>query len=410
MTRHTLLALAVLVPAIVFAGGAPAAAGDINFENISGMTPMSPFFDGTLVPQDEPLRPSSRLSTQLRLSAGVTFSSDAGYVALVNLGGGHATSGVAGIGGAMHPADGGPDILKYSAPIVITFTVPGDPTTPAVYSFVSIRGDNFPNPSGLGFATMEALDINGNPVTNLKPDNVNPVTKPDAAGFTLSIETLTPTIHSVRITQTLSDIAFDDLRVNNAPVVDAGPDQAVFVGDKVMLNGSGTRDPDRNDVLRFSWTLTTPVGSAAVLTEATTEFPTFVTDVPGEYIAILTVTDDFGGIATDDVIVTADIGANFVPRLLMQALNLIGDLKSEQVTSRGNQKALQQFLGQALSALRNGDTDRARDKIMKSIDRTDGCTLREAPDHDGDDRRDWITDCPAQRGIYELLTTALGAL
>ena len=53
--------------------------------------------------------------------------------------------------------------------------------------------------------------------------------------------------------------------------------------------------------------------------------------------------------------------------------------------------------------------DRARDKLQKSIDRTDGCALRGTPDGDGD-RRDWITDCAAQTPVYGLLTTALGAL
>ncbi len=206
--------------------------------------------------------------------------------------------------------------------------------------------------------------------------------------------------YSVRVITTAAPIAR----------ADSASGLAVLVGDMVTLNGSASSDPDQ-DPLAFSWTLTVvPSGSGSVLTGQTTEFPTFTPDVPGDYTARLTVSDPFGGLATDDVTVTAEGGADFVKKQIMQALNLIGDLKSEQVTSRGNQKALQQFLGQALAALRSGDMDRARDKLMKSIDRTDGCVLHGEPDHDGDDRRDWITDCAAQAGVYQLLTTALAAL
>ena len=325
MTRHTLFALAVMVPAIVLASGERVAAGDITFENISGMTPMSPFFDNIDVPPDTPLG-SSRLSTRLQLSDGVAFSSEADYVALVNLGTGHATSGVAGIGGVTAQ-----NVLKYHSPVIITFTMPGDPTIPAVTNFVSIRGDNFPNTSGLGFATMEAFDVNG---VLLKS-----VTVADVAGFTLGI--WTPNIHSVRITQTLSDIAFDDLHfnalsraLNVAPIADAGPDQGVSVGDLVSLNGSQSQDPDL-DPITFSWTLIGPAGSAAVLTGDTTAFPTFTPDVPGNYTATLTVTDSTGATGSDSAVVAAITKGQFVDALVLDALNLVGAMPREQVTTPG---------------------------------------------------------------------------
>ena len=40
------------------------------------------------------------------------------------------------------------------------------------------------------------------------------------------------------------------------PVADAGPDQTVFVGDTVQLDGSGSSDVD-NDPLTFQWSFTT---------------------------------------------------------------------------------------------------------------------------------------------------------
>src|SRR3989475_7281109 len=152
MRRPMFLALAVLVPALVLASGERAGAGVITFESVPGVTGMA-FLDGMPVPLD------ARLGAQLQLSDGVSFSSIAGssivgYVALVNLGSGHATSGVNGIGGV-----DAANTLRYNSPVMITFTLPGDPSTPAITNFVSIRGDQFAVVGGS--ATMEAFDVNG---------------------------------------------------------------------------------------------------------------------------------------------------------------------------------------------------------------------------------------------------------
>jgi len=480
------LALAVLVPSMVLASGERAGADLITFEVVPGVTALGIFLDGTPVPVE------ARLSDQL-LSEGVSFSSTAGYVALVSLGGGHATSGVNGIGGVNAAG-----ALKYNSPVVITFTVPGEPGTPAVTDFVSIRGDNFPTAGGS--ATMEAFDVNG--------VRLGITTVPDEVGLTLSLSI--PNIHSVRLTQTLSDIAFDDLRfnalshvghaptanagadqsihagrlvtldgsgsfddntatenlvftwtltsrpdgstatlsgddtarpsfvadvpgvyaatlivtdgdglssapdtvvvssLNGAPVADVGPDQGTFVGDAVSLNASRSHDPDL-DTLEYSWTLATPVGSGAVLAGETTAFPTFTPDVPGSYIATLTVSDPFGGVATDSLVVSVVTGAQFAENQVVMGLNVVGALAPEQVTTRGNQNALQQFLTEVIAALQSGDFDQARHKLTKAIERTDGCALEKIPDGNGQGR-DWVTDCAAQASLYPLLTTALDAV
>jgi hypothetical protein len=487
MTRHMFLALAVLVPSMVLASGERAGADLITFEVVPGVTALGTFFDGTPVPVE------ARLSNQLQLSEGVSFSSTPGYVALVNLGVGHATSGVSGIGGV-----NAADALRYNSPVIITFTLPGEAGTPAVTDFVSIRGDNFPVAGGS--ATMEAFDVNG--------VLLGSVTVADEAGLTLSLSI--PNIHSVRLTQTRSDIAYDDLRfnalshvghaptanagadqsihagrlvtldgsgsfddntatenlvftwtltsrpggsaatlsgddtarpsfvadvpgvyaatltvtdgdglssapdtvvvssLNGAPVADAGPDQGTFVGDAVSLNASMSHDPDL-DTLEYSWTLATPVGSGAVLAGETTAFPTFTPDVPGRYLATLTVNDPFGGVATDSLVVSVVTGAQFAENQAVIALNVVGALAPEQVTTRGNRNALQQFLTEVITALQAGDFDEARKKLTNAIQRTDGCALQNTPDGNGQGR-DWVTDCAAQASLYPLLTTALDAL
>ena len=61
----------------------------------------------------------------------------------------------------------------------------------------------------------------------------------------------------------------------------------------LTLDGTGSSDPD-NDVLTYSWTLTTPAGSHATLEGANTATPEFTPDVRGHYTATLTVTDPSG--------------------------------------------------------------------------------------------------------------------
>ncbi len=94
--------------------------------------------------------------------------------------------------------------------------------------------------------------------------------------------------------------------LNSVPVADAGPDQSVFVGDTVQLDGSGSSDAD-GDPLTFSWSLTTaPGGSLAMLSDPTFPDPTFVADQPGPYVGQLIVNDGLASSAPDTVLVTAD--------------------------------------------------------------------------------------------------------
>ena len=85
---------------------------------------------------------------------------------------------------------------------------------------------------------------------------------------------------------------------NEAPIANAGITQNVslgFVGGVasklVTLDGTGSSDPNNNP-LTFSWTLTKPAGSAAVLSSAISPKPTFTADVVGTYTATLLVKDD----------------------------------------------------------------------------------------------------------------------
>ena len=92
---------------------------------------------------------------------------------------------------------------------------------------------------------------------------------------------------------------------NAAPTAIAGAAQSVEVGATVALNGAGSSDPN-SDPLTFAWTLSAkPAGSVAVLANPSSVASSFVADVPGNYVATLTVSDGRLTSASSIVSVTA---------------------------------------------------------------------------------------------------------
>jgi PKD repeat protein len=195
---------------------------------------------------------------------------------------------------------------------------------------------------------------------------------------------------------------------NTAPVADAGSAQGVIVGQLVTLDGSASHDAD-SDPLEFSWTLAAPVGSLAALAGATNPTATFIPDEPGNYIATLTVSDPSKGVSAATVTVSVITGQDYAATAILNALQTLRALRLDQVTTRGNRTAMQNFLVQALAALEAGDLAEASSKVAAAIERTDGCDLRQAPDGNGPER-DWIVDCEAQAVVFDLLSAALAAI
>ena len=92
------------------------------------------------------------------------------------------------------------------------------------------------------------------------------------------------TVNSAPATVTISTL-------NSPPVASAGANQAVFVGQLVRLDGSGSTDVD-GDRLSFAWSmLSKPVTSVASLSSPSVVMPTFTVDVAGSYVVQLIVDD-----------------------------------------------------------------------------------------------------------------------
>lgn len=115
---------------------------------------------------------------------------------------------------------------------------------------------------------------------------------------------------------------------NAVPMANAGIDQVVAPGTTVRLSGLGSTDAN-HDPLTYRWQLKSkPVGSQAVLSSLTVAEPTFVADLPGDYVARLIVNDGSVNSDEDNMTVTA------TPNLL-NLYQVQGDLAGQTETKVG---------------------------------------------------------------------------
>ena len=93
---------------------------------------------------------------------------------------------------------------------------------------------------------------------------------------------------------------------NAPPIAAAGSDQSLYLGDPVTLDATDSSDAD-GDTLTYQWSLETPEGSNAVLSNATASQASFTPDVVGTYIATLIVNDGVVDSATDSVNIQVEV-------------------------------------------------------------------------------------------------------
>jgi hypothetical protein len=91
---------------------------------------------------------------------------------------------------------------------------------------------------------------------------------------------------------------------NQVPNANAGADQTKSVNDNVILDGSGSGDPD-GDTLTFKWSFASkPNSSSAALSSTTKVNPIFVVDAPGNYVVQLIVNDGAANSKPDTVTIS----------------------------------------------------------------------------------------------------------
>ena len=94
------------------------------------------------------------------------------------------------------------------------------------------------------------------------------------------------------------------------PIANAGPAQTLPVGSTATLDGSKSSDPNGVAITGILWNFVSkPGGSAATLSNATTYSPSFILDVPGNYVVELTVTDALGLSGSSTVTISTSASA-----------------------------------------------------------------------------------------------------
>jgi hypothetical protein len=158
-------------------------------------------------------------------------------------------------------------------------------------------------------------DVDGDPLTyqwsltTVPAGSTTVLVNPTGAAPSFMVDTIGTFVVQLMVNDGTVNSAPDTVTVNttnSAPVANAGPDQlSGRVGTMVTLDGAQSSDADGH-ALTYVWALTTrPAGSAAFLAGHTTTRPTFTPDLPGDYVAQLTVNDGFVNSPPDTVLLRA---------------------------------------------------------------------------------------------------------
>ena len=154
-----------------------------------------------------------------------------------------------------------------------------------------------PNGNPLTYSWTLLTKPAGSPAVLANPTSVSPTFTVDRAGdYVVQLIVNDGTVSSAPDSVIISTS-------NVAPVANAGPNQANILGSLIILDGSASSDAN-GDPLTYSWSLTTPADSAAVLANPTSVSPTFTADRAGTYTADLIVNDGTLPSPTASVVIT----------------------------------------------------------------------------------------------------------
>ncbi|MBU0483767.1 MAG: PKD domain-containing protein [Proteobacteria bacterium] len=236
--------------------------------------------------------------------------------------------------------DSAPDIMVVTATLdnIAPVADAGDDQNATTYSTVDLDGSGSSDPDGddLTYSWVLIPPVASTTVLN-GATTITSSFIPDLEGtYTVELIVNDGTVDSA------PDIMVVTVTLDNiAPVADAGDDQNATTDSTVELDGSGSSDPDGDD-LTYSWTLIPPTGSNSVLSNETTVTPSFVPDLEGTYTVELMVNDGTVDSAPDTMIVTVT-GVNVAP---------VANAGDDQIVGLG----LSVVLDGTASSDANGDT------------------------------------------------------
>ena len=166
---------------------------------------------------------------------------------------------------------------------------------------LDLADNDYDADDGLDLASIaiETDPSNGTIVNNFNGtvDYIHNGTATTSDLFTYTIKDITGAVSNTA-TVTLTIVT------NNPPVADAGADQTVIPGQTVILDGSGSSDPD-GDGLTYYWDLQSKPAESSSLFSSTVVNPSFNPDFYGSYVIRLVVNDGTVDSLLDTVVVTA---------------------------------------------------------------------------------------------------------
>ena len=280
-------------------------------------------------------------------------------------------------------ADAGDDqLLELSGPVGLDGTRSIDPDGDSITHFWTLS-----TPPG----SSAVLD---------DPTSITPSFTVDVFGNYMATLVVTDVVGLVSDPDSVT-VGFENL----APMADAGPNQAVVVGDTVFLDGIGSTDANM-DMLSYLWSFdSTPAGSSSMLIAPMTISPSFVPDRAGDYSVQLIVNDGLLPSPPDTVLITVIDMADAAAQGALDLITAINMLPSDDFVNRNMQRALTNMVIAILRMIDRGDYLGALTSLtLNVLSKTDGCAISGTPDSN-----DWLS-CDAQSIIYPLVLVEIELL
>ena len=178
---------------------------------------------------------------------------------------------------------------------------------------------------------------------------------------------------------------------NVAPVAKITVDgTTVIAGYPVLLDASGSLDAN-GDPLSYRWSVVSkPWGSNAGLSSPNSGATVLSTDMVGEYVVSLVVSDGLVTAEPTTALVVTVGSLNTVIRALIDLSDEVNELECDAITNCNMKKTLSNKLSVVAKHLRKGEYPEAYDKLVFDIEpKMNGCATDGWPD-----QNDWIRECP----------------